>query len=52
MYVRLGEEIRLLIVNNLIEMVQKFSQDLLPILADFALSISRALQDSYPEVKK
>lgn len=34
------------------EIVKLFPNDVLPILGDFAVSLARVLQDSFPEVKK
>lgn len=36
----------------MIILVKRFSGDLLPYMSDFAVAISRILQDTYPEVKK
>jgi len=36
----------------MIELVKLFPNEILPVLGDFALSLARVLQDSYPEVKK
>ncbi|KAL4450906.1 hypothetical protein ABPG74_011748 [Tetrahymena malaccensis] len=51
-YAEQSEEIRLLITQNMIELVKLFSQHFIPIVGDFAVAISRLLQDQYPEVKK
>ncbi|KAL4472321.1 hypothetical protein ABPG72_002804 [Tetrahymena utriculariae] len=51
-YAEQSEEIRLLITQNMIELVKLFSQHFVPIVGDFAVAISRLIQDQYPEVKK
>lgn len=48
----LGEEIRLQIIEILRKLLKIFPEEFLPILQDVALTISKALQDQYPNVKK